>query len=279
MTSALLEKAMSPAILDCAWRRLRHQHTPWSIDVNRDQLEQHLLGHILECRAEVLDGSYRPQPLRHFTMRKSDGRQRVLTAQYLRDKLVQRALLTVLEPRAEALFHEDSHAYRPHRGVITALTRARERIRIGLDWLVDADIASFFDSIPHRPLQRQLKRFIDDAAAMRLIEQWLAHGLHQSSFFSRPRGIAQGAILSPLFCNIYLHQLDTALAERHIPFVRYADDFLLFASTKAQAEQAMEYVKRTLDKLGLQLHPRKTQVVRSGPEVNFLGARLPRPSR
>ena len=279
MTSPLLEEAMSPKILDIAWRRLRNQHTPWSIDTDRDQLERHLMKHILKCRDDVLDGSYRPQPLRHFTMRKPDGRQRVLTAQYLRDKLVQRALLAVLEPRAEALFHEDSYAYRPHRGVATALNRTRERVRIGLDWLVDADIASFFDSIPHRPLRKQLKRFIDDAAAMRLIDQWLAHGLHRSSFFSRPRGIAQGAILSPLFCNLYLHQLDKALTARHIPFVRYADDFLLFAPTKAQAIQAMEYVKRVLDKLDLQLHPRKTQVVRSGPEVSFLGEKLPRPSR
>ncbi|HGG59977.1 MAG TPA: Retron-type reverse transcriptase [Gammaproteobacteria bacterium] len=279
MASPLIEQAMSPEILDIAWRRLRTQHTPWSIDTDRDALEKHLVRHILQCRADVLEGRYRPQPLRRFTLRKPDGKQRILSAQYLRDKFVQRALLTVLEPRAEALFHEDSFAYRPNRNIQMALNRARERINTGLDWLVDADIASFFDSIPHRPLQKQLKRFIDDNAALKLIDQWLAHGAHQSSIFKSARGIAQGAILSPLFCNLYLHQFDLALTRKHIPFVRFADDFLLFAATKAQAAQALEYASQTLDKLGLELHPRKTRLIRSGPEVTFLGDKLPQPSR
>ncbi len=279
MTEPLMEQAMSPQVLDASWRRLRTQHTPWSVAVGRDELERHLLRHILQMRAEVLEKKYRPEPLRRFTMRKPDGRQRILSAQYLKDKLVQRAMLTVLEPRAEAIFHEDSYAYRPSRNVDMALDKVRERVRIGLDWLVDADIRSFFDSIPHRPLLRVLKRFIKDGYAMKLIEQWLKHGAHQSSMFGGGRGIAQGAILSPLFCNLYLHQMDTELAEHHIPFVRFADDFLLFTPTKAQAAQALEHVRQTLDKLGLELHPQKTQIVRSGPETHFLGKPLPKPAR
>lgn len=278
MTDRLLASAMSAKVLDQAWRRLRNQHTPWSIDIDRDALEQHLLQHLLEFRQDMLTGAYRPQPLRQFTLRKPDGGKRILSAQYLRDKLAQRALLIVLEPRAEALFHPDSYAYRPHRNTGMALERVRERIRTGLDWLVDADITSFFDSIPHRPLRRILKHFLRDPAALRLIDLWLAHGLHHSSFLQARRGIAQGAILSPLFCNLYLHQLDTALSDRNIPFVRFADDFLLFAASRKQAQQAMDYSRRILDKLGLELHPRKTQIVRSSPEVSFLGEQLPRPS-
>ncbi len=279
MAETLLQQAMSPEMLNHAWRRLRSQHTPWSVQVDRDRLEQNLLHYVLQCRQQVLDGSYRPEPLRRFTMRKPDGRQRILSAQYLKDKFVQRALLAVLEPRAEAIFHEDSYAYRPGRNVAMALERTRERIRIGLDWLVDADIQSFFDSIPHRPLLRRLKPFVDDRRAMALIEQWLQGGAHQTSFLGGGRGIAQGAILSPLFCNLYLDQMDRELAQANIPFVRFADDFLLFAPTKAQAEQALAFVRQILDKLGLELHPRKTRVVRSSPEVGFLGSRLPGPSR
>ena len=279
MSKRLIEQAMSPAVLDASWRRLRTQHTPWSIETSRDDLERHLIRHVLECRAEVLAGKYRPEPLRRFTMRKPDGRQRILSAQYLKDKLIQRAMLTVLEPRAEAIFHEDSYAYRPNRNVDMALARVRERVNTGLDWLVDADITSFFDSIPHRPLLKRLKRFVSDGYAMNLIEQWLKHGAHQSSMLRSSRGIAQGAILSPLFCNLYLHQMDAELASRHIPFVRFADDFLLFAPTKAQAQAALEHVRQLLDKLQLELHPRKTQIVRSGPETHFLGKPLPRPAR
>ncbi len=279
MAESLLQQAMSPAVLDSSWRKLRNQHTPWDIGVDRDELERRLLYHVLQCREAVLEGTYRPQPLRQFTQRKPDGRLRILSAQYLQDKLVQRALLTVLEPRAEALFHEDSYAYRPHRNIQMALVRARERIGVGLDWLVDADIQGFFDNIPHRPLIKCLKAFVGDPRAMRLIEGWLRHGAHQNSLLRGARGISQGAILSPLFCNLYLHQMDCALARAHIRFVRYADDFLLFAPTKAQAQSALDYVSGVLDKLGLKLHPQKTRIVRSSPQVQFLGSPLPRPSR
>ncbi len=275
----LLQAAMSPDVLDHSWRRLRSEHTPWTLDTNREELQRHLLRHILECRQQVLEGKYRPQPLRQFPMRKPDGRQRIISAQYLKDKLVQRAVLQVLEPRAEALFHEDSYAYRPGRSVAMALARTRERVRIGLDWLVDADIRKFFDSIPHKPLLKIIDKFIDDRHAMRLIRKWIAHGAHHGSFLSTPRGISQGAILSPLFCNLYLHQFDTALDKANIPFVRFADDFLLFATTRKQAETAMGFAARQLDQMGLVLHPDKTRVVRSGPETRFLGERLPRPMR
>lgn len=279
MTATLLEDAMAPAALDRAWRKLKGEHTPWSPTVSREEAQRHLMRYLLECRQQVLDGAYRPQPLRQFTLRKPDGRQRVITAQYLQDKLVQRALLTVLEPRAERLFHDDSFAYRPQRNVAQALAKVRERIRIGLDWLVDADIEAFFDSIPHRPLIRVLDDFIDDRRAMRLISRWLDQGAHVRSLLSTPRGIAQGAILSPLFCNLYLHSYDQALDKAKIPFVRFADDFLCFAPTRDAAQRAHDYAERALARLDLRLHPTKTQVVRSSREICFLGEPLPSPSR
>jgi RNA-directed DNA polymerase len=277
MGSSLLEKAMAPKILDESWRRLRREHTPWSIHVSRDRLQQHLLLHIIECREQVLSGKYRPQPLRQFPMQKPDGKQRVLSALYLRDKFVQRALLTVLEPRAEAIFHNDSFAYRPGRNVTMALGKVRERIRIGQTWLVDADIKKFFDSIPHKHLVRILKSFANDAKAMRLIDQWLTQGAHHRSLLSSRRGISQGAILSPLFCNLYLHQFDVALVRANIPFVRFADDFLLFSKTKQGALRSMRFADEQLGKLGLVLHPKKTRIARSGPSIKFLGESLPHP--
>jgi RNA-directed DNA polymerase len=275
---SLLEQAMAPDALDAAWRRLKTEHTPWSPDISRDELQYHLMRHLLECRQEVLDGGYRPLPLRQFPMRKPDGRIRVISAQYLKDKFVQRAILTVVEPRAEALFHDDSYAYRPNRNVDKAMEKVRERIRIGSDWLVDADIEKFFDSIPHRSLLKVLDAFVADGPTMRLIARWLDQGAHVKSLLSTARGISQGAILSPLFCNLYLHRFDLALAKAKIPFVRFADDFLLFAPSRELADQAHTYAARELERLGLNIHPDKTRVVRASPEVSFLGQRLPNPT-
>ncbi len=275
-SSPLLEQAMGPKTLDQAWRRLRREHTPWSVTVSRESLEQHLFAHILTCRAEILGGKYRPQPIRRFPMEKPGGGRRILSAQYLCDKLVQRALLIILEPRAEKIFHPDSYAYRPGRNVAMALTKVRERVRVGQSWLVDADIRSFFDSIPHGQLFKVLKKFVNDPGAMRLIDQWLTLGAHHTSLFKSRRGISQGAVLSPLFCNLYLNRFDDALARKNIPFVRFADDFLLFADKRKGAEKGLSFAANELVKLGLQLHLEKTRVVQSNPGVRFLGERLPK---
>jgi len=268
---------MAPEVLNESWRRLRNEHTPWTLHVSRDEMHRNLLKYILTCREKVLSGKYRPEPLRQFTMEKPNGKKRVLTAQYLMDKFVQRAILIVLEPRAEAIFHDDSYAYRPGRSVTMALNKVRERIRIGQAWLVDADITQFFDSIPHQQLVKDLKRFLGDATAMRLIGRWLVQGAHHQSMLGKRRGISQGAILSPLFCNLYLDRFDKQLVNANISFVRFADDFLLFSRTRQAAISARDYAATALKKLGLELHPEKTQIVRSGPSVQFLGEKLPNP--
>jgi retron-type reverse transcriptase len=177
------------------------------------------------------------------------------------------------------IFHEDSFSYRPNLGVAKAMHRVRERIKCGQDWLVDADIQQFFDSIPHTHLKKLLSQFINDKALMRIINHWLKQGTHHHSFLGTSRGVSQGAVLSPLLCNLYLHQLDVKLSKANIPFVRFADDFLLFCSTRVEAEKALEFTKKQLDKLGLSSHPKKIRVVRSHHGVIFLGERLPNPFR
>ena len=274
---SLLEQAMAPETLDLAWRRLRREHTPWSVTVSREELNRHLFRHLLTCRDDVLAGRYKPQPMRRFPMKKPRGGVRILSAQYLQDKLIQRALLIILEPGAEQIFHPDSYAYRPGRNVAMALAKVRERVRIGQSWLVDADIHSFFDSIPIKQLLTDLKKFFHDPAALHLVRQWLTMGVHHTSMLRSPRGISQGAVLSPLFCNLYLNRFDQALSKRNIPFVRFADDFLLFADKPARAEKALNFAATELEKLGLRLHPDKTGIVKSSPGVCFLGEKLPAP--
>lgn len=276
---SILATAMQPDILDKAWNMLKIEHTPWSVTVDREQLQRNLMRHLLQCREEVLSGRYQPEPLRQFTLPKPDGKQRVISAQYLKDKLVQRALLIVLEPNAEAIFHHDSYAYRRGRSVKMALDKTHERVRIGQDWLVDADITKFFDNIPLTPLQKKLKAFIKDSDALTLIDKWLKQGVQSSSLFGTSRGISQGAILSPLFCNLYMNEFDQAMSDAHIPFVRFADDFLLFADEQSKAEKALAFAGKKLAQMDLELHPSKTRVVRSSRKIIFLGEPLPEPSK
>ncbi len=274
MSASLLEQAMSADILDQSWRRLKSEHTPWSATVTREELERHLVQHLVILRDAVLNETYRPQPLRQFPMKKPDGSKRIITAQYLSDKMIQRALLIVLESRAEALFDDNSYAYRPKRGVAQALNKVAEHSRCGRGWLVDADIEKFFDNIAHRLLIKKLTPFINDTKAMKLISEWLKQGAHQKSLLGRRLGIAQGAILSPLMCNLFLDSFDKSLNRANIPFVRFADDFLLFTDSEKNAHAAQEYARKQLDKLALTLHPKKTQVVKSSPKVIFLGQKL-----
>lgn len=275
----LLERALSPEVMDRAWRRLRTDKAVWEPGMPRSEMERNLVMHLLELRDEVKGRRYRPAPLRQFPVPKGDGRLRILSALSLRDKVLQRAILTVIEPIAEALFHHDSFGYRPGRNVDMALRRVQERVACGLIWLVDADIRSFFDRIPHRPLRSILKERIPDREVLGLIDAWLAMGPSQASIFETRRGIPQGTILSPILCNLYLHALDRALSDKNIPFVRYADDFILFTPEQRTAEKALRFVADRLRDLGLELHPEKTRVIESGPGFSFLGRPLPRPSK
>lgn len=274
-----LDRVLSPEVLNGSWKRLRPDKTVWQPGLPRWEMERNMVLHLQALVDDLKSGRYRPAPLRQFTITKGDGKQRVLSALSLRDKLAQRAVLTVLEPLGEQLFHNDSYGYRPNRNTELAHRRACERIRCGLPWLVDGDIVKFFDMIPHRPLQKTLKRHIPDRELLRLIDLWLAEGASSQGFLGVRRGIAQGAVISPFLCNLYLHELDLALADKNIPFVRFADDFLLFAPEEAKAQAAQQFIGQRLEGMGLALHPDKTKVVRSHKGLVFLGHHLIDPPR
>ena len=270
----LLDQALSPQVMNAAWKRLARDKAPWRVGEPRWEMERNLVSHLLTLIDDVRCGNYRPDGVRQFTIAKADGRRRVLSALTLRDKLLQRAVLTVLQPLGERLFHHDSFAYRPRRNTWMALSRARERIQCGLFWIVDADIRKFFDNIPHRLLRRAIRRLVADREVRKLIDGWLRAGTYHSGIVTAARGIPQGAIISPFLCNLYLHDFDEQLTSRQVPFVRFADDFLLFAPDRDGALRARRFARRRLARLGLELHPDKTQVVLAGPEVRFLGQSL-----
>lgn len=268
---AWLDKALEEGNLQLAWATLQGDTAPWSPGISRESMEKSRLRYQLELLNAVRLGGYAPEAIRQFTVSKADGSVRVISALYLRDKFLQRAVLQAITPIGERLFHPDSFAYRPHRSVYGALMKTQERIRCGLGWLVDADIQSFFDQIPRRALLGRVHELLQDRELLRLLNAWLSLCPNTRGELGQPRGIPQGAVLSPWLCNLYLHQIDQEWARLGIPFVRYADDFLLFLPDEARARQALVLTQHLLEREGLSLNPAKTRVVRAGKDVHFLG--------
>lgn len=271
---SLLEKAASPEVLNQAWRKLRNDKAVWDQGVSRSEMEPHFVYHMTKLSNDLASGNYNPGSVRIFPVAKADGKKRIISALTLRDKVAQRAVLMVLNPIGEKLFHQDSFGYRPGRSIDAAMARVNEHLCCDYVWLVDADIKSFFDEIPHKPLLKKIKKIIPDPDIYALLVKWLDIGAPRTGILQKRKGIPQGGVLSPFFCNIYLTELDTYLSRKNLPFVRFADDFLVFTKTKRAARQAYACVQTGLKRLDLQLHPDKTRIVKSGPWVTFLGRTL-----
>lgn len=266
---------MTPAVLDHAWRLLKDDRGAWRPGLARAEMEGRLLRHVGDLAEAVLTGRYRADPMRCYRIPKADGGTRLISAPTLRDKLVQRAVLTVLEPLGEALFHAASFGYRPLCTREMALSRLREWVRRGWCWLGDADIRACFDSIPQNGVLQFLGILAEDAAIVELARQWLDAVPPRFRPGPAGRGLPQGMVLSPFLCNLYLHSLDERLDEECIPFVRFADDFIVLGRDRREATDALAVAADQLGWLGLELHPDKTQVILSSPRHGFLGYRLP----
>jgi RNA-directed DNA polymerase len=184
--------------------------------------------------------------------------------------VAQAALLNVLEPIFEREFAEQSYGFRPHRGCKDALRRVEEMLERGNTWVVDADLKSYFDTIPHDMLVKQVEQKVSDGAVIALLKGYLKQGVMEGMKEWTPEeGTPQGAIISPMLSNVYLDPLDHEMERRGIEMVRYADDFVILCQSKAEAEAALEEVRQWTMKVGLQLHPTKTRVVDASQKGGF----------
>jgi len=229
---------------------------------------------VAKLTAALHEGSFEPQAIRRTYIPKPGSReQRPLGIPTVRDRVVQGAIRHVIEPIFEKEFATHSYGFRPGRGCKDALRRVDELMRKGYVYVVDADLKSYFDTIPHDRLLSRLRERIADGRLLKLIESFLKAGVLDGLEEWEPEaGAPQGAVLSPLLSNIYLNPLDHQLAAQGIEMVRYADDFVILCRSQAEAEHALAQVRQWCEAEGLVLHPNKTKIVDVRTEgFDFLG--------
>jgi len=239
--------------------------------------ERNLRENTRRLSTSLRERSYRPQKIRRTWIAKPGGREkRPLGIPTVRDRVVQTALLRVIEPIFEREFAEQSYGFRPQRGCKDALRRVDQLLKAGYVHVVDADLKSYFDTIPHQKLLERVQEKISDSRVLQLIEMYLKQEvLDGLANWTPEEGSPQGAVISPLLSNIYLNPLDHLVAKTGMEMVRYADDFVILCKSSAEAVRALQLVREWTAENGLMLHPEKTRVVNSTERsFEFLGYRF-----
>jgi RNA-directed DNA polymerase len=249
------------------------------------QFEDRQLEELRWLEEELRSGKYQPRAVKRVWIPKPGSTEmRPLGIPSVRDRVVQTALLHVLEPIFDSTFAENSYGFRHGRGCHHALERIEALLNEGYVHVVDADLKSYFDTIPKDRLMDRLRERISDSGVLRLVEQFLEQGVMDGLREWTPElGTPQGAVISPLLANVYLNPLDHLMAEAGIAMIRYADDFVILCRSREDADQALTKVQHWVEKNGLLLHPTKTKIVDARTDgFDFLGytfrgrLRLPR---
>jgi len=276
---SLIDKVYRPATLAAAWQRVAANKGAAGVDGQGVQhfavLAEQYLG---ELGQALKGGTYHPLAVRRVDIPKGPGKTRPLGIPAVKDRVVQTALKWVLEPIFEREFCDTSYGFRPGRGCKDALREVDRLVKAGYTHVVDADLAGYFDSIPHANLKERVAERVSDTRILDLVEAYLQQDVMRGMEHWTPiAGTPQGAVISPLLANIYLHPLDCVLRERGFQMVRYCDDFVVLCRSADEAQAALAEVSAWVSANGLSLNADKTHVGDcrcEGEGFEFLGYRF-----
>lgn len=259
----LIDKVYALPTLRAAFARVKANRGAPGVDhVTVTMFEARCEANLAALSAALRDGTYRPHPIRRQWIPKGPRDRRPLGIPTVRDRVVQTALRLVLEPIFETSFAPHSYGFRPQRSAKQALRRVVTLMRAGYRHVVDADLQTYFDSIPHASLRAGVRSKVSDGRVLALIDAFLQQPIFEGlAQWTVDAGTPQGAVISPLLANLYLDPLDHTVAAAGYEMVRYADDFVLLCRTAEDAQQALTLVQRWTAAAGLRLHPEKTQLV------------------
>jgi RNA-directed DNA polymerase len=276
---SLIDKVYRPSTLQAAWQQVKANKGAAGID--RQSIEgfaANELVYLSELAKDLEQGKYRPQAVRRVEIPKAGGKTRPLGIPTVKDRIVQTAVKRVIEPIFEKEFLPTSYGFRPGKGCKDALREVDAYLKEGYTHVVDADLQGYFDSIPHDLLTKRIEEHISDGRMLGLLASWLQQDIVKDLERWQPTaGTPQGAVISPLLANLYLHPLDVKVSKLGLRLVRYADDFVILCKTASQAQAALEEVKAWVEENGLSLHPDKTHVgdcMEKGQGFEFLGYRF-----
>lgn len=260
--SALLQAALTTENLRRAFKRVRANKGAAGVDgLDINQSSRHLANEWPHIREQLLAGTYRPSPVRRVTIPKPDGGERELGIPTVTDRLIQQALLQVLQPILDPTFSEHSYGFRPGRRAQDAVLAAQSYVQSGLRVVVDVDLSKFFDRVNHDILIDRLRKRIDDAGMIRLVRAYLNSGImDQGVVQSRNEGTPQGGPLSPLLANVMLDEVDKELERRGHRFARYADDANVYVRSVRAGRRVMALLRRCYAKLHLVVNESKSAV-------------------
>jgi RNA-directed DNA polymerase len=272
---SLYDKVFALATLRAAFARVKANQGAAGVDhVSIEAFARDEDANLVQLSEELRLGSYRPQAiLRRYIPKPGSQELRPLGIPTVRDRAVQTALCMVLEPIFERDFAAQSYGFRPAKGCKDALRRVKELLATGYSFVVDADLKSYFDTIPKDRLLAEVGRKVTDGRVLVLLEAFLAQGVMEGAQLWTPeQGTPQGAVVSPLLSNIYLDPLDQMMAARGYEMVRYADDFVVLCRSADEAAAALAVAQGWTAAAGLTLHPTKTRLVDARSEgFDFLG--------
>jgi RNA-directed DNA polymerase len=276
---SLIDKVTRLRTLEIAWQKVAANRGSAGVDGQSVKRFGHRATEYLQELSEALEsGSYRPQPVKRVEIPKGPGKTRPLGIPVVKDRIVQTALKMVIEPIFEKEFEESSYGFRPERGCKDALREVDRLIKKGFTHVVDADLASYFDTIPHERLMASVEMRISDGRLLNLIRGYLKQDVVSDLKRWTPvGGTPQGAVISPLLANLYLHPLDRLMRDKGYHMIRYADDFVVMCASVEATQSALAEISAWVAESGLSLHPDKTHVGDCsvpGQGFEFLGYRF-----